>query len=52
MRLAMDVFAGIAGGALLGWGLDWLFGTVPVFLSLFLFLGTAAGVRNVTRKQV
>src|SRR3990170_7107078 len=37
------------GGGLIGWGLDALFGTFPVFFLLMLFLGFGVGVRNVMR---
>ncbi|HAK63335.1 MAG TPA: ATP F0F1 synthase subunit I, partial [Alphaproteobacteria bacterium] len=42
------VSAVVAGGVI-GWGLDWLFGTGPWLLLLFFFLGIAAGIRNVIR---
>ena len=35
----------VVGGAL-GWGLDRLFGTRPVFTALFLLVGFAAGIRQ------
>ena len=42
--------AGAAGiGAAMGWGLDALFGTLPIFLVVFILLGFAAGVRTVMR---
>jgi ATP synthase protein I len=37
------------GGGLIGWGLDSLFGTFPVFFLLLLFFGFGVGVRNVMR---
>jgi ATP synthase protein I len=37
------------GGGLIGWGLDALFGTFPIFFLLMLFLGFGVGVRNVMR---
>jgi ATP synthase protein I len=36
-------------GAAMGWGLDALFGTLPVFLIVFILLGFAAGIRTVMR---
>ena len=38
-----------AGGGILGWGLDNLFGTFPLFFLLLLFLGFGVGVVNVMR---
>ena len=38
-----------AGGGLIGWGLDSLFGTFPVFFLAMLFLGFGVGVMNVMR---
>jgi ATP synthase protein I len=38
-----------AGGGILGWGLDSLFGTFPLFFLLMLFLGFGVGVVNVVR---
>ena len=42
------VSALVVGGGI-GWGLDWLFGTKPIFLVVFFVLGAAAGIRNVMR---
>ena len=38
-----------AGGGIIGWGLDTLFGTFPTFFLLMLFLGFGVGVVNVMR---
>jgi ATP synthase protein I len=38
-----------AGGFLIGLGLDYLFGTRPVFMLLLLFFGFGVGIRNVMR---
>jgi ATP synthase protein I len=38
-----------AGGGIIGWGLDTLFGTLPIFFLLMLFLGFGVGVVNVMR---
>jgi ATP synthase protein I len=45
-RIAADFVAGIIGGALLGYVLDWWFGTSPWLLVVFLLLGFGAGVMN------
>ena len=37
------------GGAVIGWGLDSLFKTFPMFFLLMLFLGFGVGVRNIMR---
>ena len=47
MTLEM-VVAGMVGAAM-GWGLDALFGTLPLFLIVFILLGFAAGIRTVMR---
>ena len=53
MRIAQAVIGyligGPLGGALLGWGLDSLFGTKPWLTLVLLFLGFGVGVRNVLR---
>jgi ATP synthase protein I len=38
-----------AGGGIIGWGLDTLFGTFPILFLLMLFLGFGVGVVNVMR---
>ena len=38
-----------AGGGIIGWGLDTLFGTFPTFFLLLLFVGFGVGVVNVMR---
>ena len=38
-----------AGGGIIGWGLDSLFGTFPAFFLTMLFLGFGVGVVNVMR---
>jgi len=38
-----------AGGGIIGWGLDTLFGTFPTFFLLMLFVGFGVGVVNVMR---
>lgn len=46
-RMASDFAAAVIVGALLGWGLDALFGWTPWGLVSCLMLGFVAGVRNV-----
>ncbi len=57
-RMVIELVAGLMIGFGIGYGLDSLFGTMPIFLVLFIFLGLAAGVvtmlrsaREVQRKQ-
>lgn len=48
-RMTLElVVAGMVGAAM-GWGLDELFGTLPLFLIVFILLGFAAGIRTVMR---
>ena len=49
LRLSADFVAGVVVGAGFGWGFDFLLGTSPWGLIVFLLLGFAAGVLNVLR---
>jgi ATP synthase protein I len=49
MRMVSEFVGGILVGVAIGYGLDWLFATKPVFLIIFTLLGTAAGFLNVIR---
>ena len=44
-RMVIDLAAGIAVGGAMGYGLDVLFGTLPLFLIVFVLLGFGSGVR-------
>ncbi len=48
-RVLTELIAGPAGGLLIGWFLDRLFGTSPWLLLVLLFLGFAVAVRNIYR---
>ncbi len=48
-KIASEFIAGIVVGAVIGYGIDQLFGTTPFGLIVFLLLGFAAGVLNVIR---
>jgi ATP synthase protein I len=48
-RLSSELIAGVAVGALLGWGFDRLLSTSPFGLIAFVLLGFVAGVVNVIR---
>ncbi len=49
VRVGVELVAALAVGLAIGWGLDWLLGTRPWLLALFVLLGGAAGVANVWR---
>ena len=48
-RLSTELIAGVAVGAVIGWGFDRLLSTSPFGLIVFLLLGFTAGVLNVMR---
>jgi ATP synthase protein I len=48
-RMSLELVVGGMVGAAMGWGLDALFGTLPIFLIVFILLGFGAGVRTVMR---
>jgi len=48
-RMTLELVVGGMVGAAMGYGLDVVFGTLPVFLIVFVLLGFAAGVRTVMR---
>lgn len=48
-RMVIELVAGLGIGFGIGLGLDELFGTTPIFLVLFIFLGFAAGVKVMLR---
>jgi ATP synthase protein I len=48
-KLASEFVAGVLVGGVLGFGLDKLFGTLPLFLIVFLLLGFGAGILNMSR---
>ena len=48
-RLFSHLVGAPAGGGIIGWGLDSLFGTFPLLFLLMLFLGFGVGVVNVMR---
>ena len=45
-RMVLELATGIGLGAAIGYGIDTLAGTLPIFLSLFTLLGFAAGVKT------
>lgn len=48
-RLSTEFVAAPVVGGAIGWGLDYLFGTTPVFLLVMFVFGVAAGFRNILR---
>ncbi|MGB3867440.1 MAG: AtpZ/AtpI family protein [Xanthobacteraceae bacterium] len=48
-RLSSELVAGVAVGAAIGWGFDYLLSTSPWGLIVFFLLGFAAGVVNLMR---
>lgn len=48
-RLSSELIAGVAVGALMGWGFDRLLSTSPFGLIVFVLVGFIAGVLNVIR---
>lgn len=48
-RMAIELVLGVLIGSAMGYGIDWLAGTLPVFLVIFGLLGFAAGVRTMMR---
>ncbi len=48
-RMVIELVAGLLIGFGIGYGLDRLFGTTPVFLVPFTLLGFAAGVKTMMR---
>jgi ATP synthase protein I len=45
-RMVIELVSGMLIGLSIGFGLDFVFGTRPVFLVIFALLGFAAGVRT------
>lgn len=48
-RMVTELVVGVLVGGAIGWGLDSLFGTLPVLLILMGLLGFVAGVRTMMR---
>lgn len=48
-RMTLELVIAAMIGAAMGWGLDALFGTLPLFLIVFILLGFGAGIRTVMR---
>ena len=48
-RMVLELVIGMVLGCLIGYGLDVLLGTLPIFLMIFALLGFAAGIRTMMR---
>jgi ATP synthase protein I len=48
-RMVIELVSGLLIGFGIGYGLDVLFGTLPILLVLFTLLGFAAGIRTMVR---
>lgn len=49
LRMASELVGAVLVGGLIGYGLDYMLGTVPWFFLFFFVLGLIAGIRNVIR---
>jgi ATP synthase protein I len=49
VRVGVEMVSALVVAVAIGWGLDWLFGTRPILMAVFVLLGGAAGVLNVWR---
>jgi ATP synthase protein I len=48
-KLASEFVGGVLVGGLIGYGIDYVAGTLPLFLIVFLLFGFAAGILNMSR---
>lgn len=48
-RMVIELVSGMLLGLAIGFGLDYLFGTQPIFLVVFVLLGFTAGVRTMLK---
>ncbi len=48
-RMVIELVAGLGLGLVIGYGIDTLLGTMPIFLVTFILLGFAAGVKVMMR---
>ncbi|MBI1363319.1 MAG: hypothetical protein GC134_04990 [Proteobacteria bacterium] len=47
---AISLIANVLVGGLMGYGIDYLAGTLPLFMLLMLFMGFAAGLRTIWKQ--
>ena len=48
-RMVIELVSGLGIGFVIGYGIDWVLGTLPVFLVIFTLLGFVAGVKTMVR---
>jgi ATP synthase protein I len=48
-RMVIELVSGMLLGLAIGFGLDYVFGTRPIFLVIFVLLGFTAGVRTMVK---
>nr|WP_111298046.1 AtpZ/AtpI family protein [Paracoccus saliphilus] len=48
-RMVIELVTGLGLGFAVGYGLDYLLGTTPLLMVLFIFLGLAAGIKTMMR---
>lgn len=48
-RMVIELVVGMGLGLAIGYGLDAMFGTMPVMMVIFVLLGFAAGIRTMLR---
>ena len=48
-RMVIELVSGLGIGFVMGYGIDWVLGTLPIFLVIFTLLGFVAGVKTMVR---
>jgi ATP synthase protein I len=48
-RMVIELVSGLGIGFVIGYGIDWMLGTLPIFLVIFTMLGFVAGVKTMIR---
>ena len=48
-RMVIELVSGLGIGFVMGYGIDWALGTMPIFLVIFTMLGFVAGVKTMVR---
>jgi ATP synthase protein I len=47
MNVGINLMSSVVVGGAMGYGLDYVFGTLPLFMLVFCFLGFGAGLRGI-----
>jgi len=50
--MGLDMFVNLLAGGILGFGLDWLFGTYPILMLVFGLLGLGVGMLKFLREAL